>query len=170
MGRGVIGHDRAASRGVDLRDEFVADRDGASLDLADVRERGAALLRVDDEEVGRGARQLARVADLAAGLGVERRAVEHDLALVAGAQRVDRLAALEQRDDRAEVADLAVAEEVGLAVDLHAGGQVDAELARRLRLLALLLHRALETVHVDLETAFARDVGRQVGGEAVGVV
>ena len=53
-------------------------------DLAEVRERGAALLRVAHDEFRAGvAHELARVADLAAGFRVERRAIEDDFALVA---------------------------------------------------------------------------------------
>ena len=45
-----------------------------------------------------------------------------------------------------------------------------AELARGARALALRLHRLLEARLVDGEPALARDVGRQVHREAVGVV
>ena len=63
-----------------------------------------------------------------------------------------------------------VAQELRLAFDLDAGGEIDAELARGLRLLALHVHRALVAFHVDGEPALARDVGREIGREPVGVV
>jgi hypothetical protein len=44
------------------------------------------------------------------------------------------------------------------------------ELARSARAFALVVHRRVETRHVDLEAALARDVGGQVHRETVGVV
>ena len=75
-------------------------------------------------------------------------------------------AVLEQRDDAAFAADAFVAQELGLVFELHAAAQVDAELAGRLRLLALRFHRGLEARLIDGEAALARDVGREIDRES----
>ena len=80
----MVGHDGLAARRVHVRGEAVADLDRARGELADVRERGAAFLRVGDRELRTHVAELARVADLPAGLRIKRSAVEHDFAFVAG--------------------------------------------------------------------------------------
>ena len=166
----VVGHDGLAARHVHIRREAVAELDRARGQLAEVRKRGAAFLRVGDRELRAHVAELARVADLAAGLRIERSAVEHDFAFVAGVERLHCRAALEQRDDLADVGGGFVAEEVRLVFEANAARHVDAELARGLRLLALHFHRGFVAGVVDGQAALARDVGGEVDRKAVGVV
>src|SRR6185437_2563694 len=105
-----------------------------------MRMRGAALLRVFDDETHPRPRQLAGVADLAARLCVERRAIEHDFTLLASAQFLDGLPILQQRDDVALRVEPFVSLEQRARVDARAR-EVDLELASLLRPLALLFHR-----------------------------
>ena len=170
MRRRVIGLDGLAARGIHLRGKLVADLDETAADLAQMRVDGAALLRVRHRELRAHVAELTRIADLAAGLRVERRAIEDDFALLAGVQHLDFLAVLEQRDDLADIRHALVAEEAGLAFELDARGHVHLEVAAATRTFALALHGSLVAFHVDLEAALARDVGGEVGGEAVGVV
>ncbi len=96
--RAVIERGRLASLPVHLGLERVAEADRSLHQLADMRVRRAALLRVAHDEAHVTAAQLARIAHLAAGLGVERGAIEHHLALVAGLQCFDLPALLQQRE------------------------------------------------------------------------
>ena len=63
-----------------------------------------------------------------------------------------------------------VAEEIRLVFEADAARHVHAELAGRLRLLALHFHRGFVARVVDGQAALARDVRREVDREAVGVV
>ena len=75
--------------------------------------------------------QRARVADLAAAFGVERRVIENHLALPRprAATSTRSLSAQQARRPCRVSISVLVAAEIGLAVDRHAGAQIDAELA-----------------------------------------
>ena len=79
----MVGHHGLAARGIHVGGEFVADLDDAGVQLADMRVRGAALLRVRHLELGADVAELARITHLAAGLRIERCAIQHHFAFVA---------------------------------------------------------------------------------------
>ena len=131
---------------------------------------GLDLERIGNGEAGIAAFQQARVAHLAAGLGVEGRGVEHHHRVLAGRDRIDpRAVHIQRRDLGAGELQMVVALEARLRTFIgQAFGHL--ELAGGAGLLALVFHGGFEARHVDLDFAFAADVGREVDREAVGVV
>src|SRR5439155_3289694 len=167
----VIERRRLAARAVHPRRERIADTDTALLQAADVYMRGAVLLRVFHDEAHPGTGELARIAHLAARFGIERRLIEHHLAPLAGGERVDRGASLEQRHHAAGAPDPLVALELGARIERSAAAPIEVhELAGLLGTPPLLFHRRLEARQIDAEAAFACDVGRQVDREAVRII
>ncbi len=173
VGGRVVAHRARALVLVDLGGERVADVHLAGLDHAVVAEDvGLDLLRIldlEEGEAGAALRELAAIAHLSARLGVEGSLVEHHDAFLARSQALDRRALAIQRHDAPLLGKGVVAAETGLralVLELRPG----LEPRRRARAFLLRRHRALEGRHVDLEAALASDVGREVDGEAVGVV
>src|SRR4029077_1763198 len=151
--------------------ERVADANASLLEAPYVRVRGAALLRVLDNEAHPGAAELARIAPLAAGLGVERRAIEHHLALLTRGERLDGGVLLEQRHHSPRAAESLVAQELGARIERSAGALTDVdELTPLLGSAPLLLHRRLEARQIDGEATLACDGACQIPRECVGVV
>lgn len=130
--------------------------------------------RVIDLEAHTACGQHAGIADLSAGFGIERGLVEQDDSLIARFDGIDRAAVLEQCDHRqAGSFKLFVAEEFGrleLRDQVRRQRGATGELAGCTRSLALFFHSGFEAGHVHGESALARDVGREVHGESVGVV
>ena len=87
-----------------------------------------------------------------------------------GGEALGRFATAEQRYDRGRILQASVTRKVRLTLNLHIGGLLGTEVARGARTLTLGLHLAFEPLAVDVEFAFTRDVGGQIGREAVGVV
>src|SRR4029077_3888110 len=97
MGGAVIERSRLTAGAVYLSLERVPDTDTALRKLPEVRMRGAALLRILHDEAHRRGGELTRISHLTARLRVERRAIEHHLALLAGDERIDWRALLQDR-------------------------------------------------------------------------
>jgi len=104
-------------------------------------------------------------------LCVERRALENDGAFGVFVERLHGLPCrIEQQNDGRLGRERLVSQELRLALDFHAGGEVGAELARGLRLPPLHVHGALVALRVHGQAALTRDVGREIGREPVGIV
>src|SRR5262245_5700441 len=166
----VIEHRRTAQRRIDLCGHGVAHLDFALRDLADVRMSVADFLRVAHIETRVRGRQRALVAHLATRFGVERRAVEHHLARFARAQPLDFRTVPDQLADAGLVAEPFIARERGPALDTETIAQIDTELARGARTLALRRHRGFEALLVDRQAALARDIRGQVNWKAIRIV
>ena len=114
--------------------------------------------------------QQARVADLAARLRIERGGVQHDHGALAGLHFL-HLGAVHVQGGDLDVVQL----QLFIAFEARVGAFVaeafgHLELAGGASLVALAFHGDLEAGHVDLDFAFAADVGGQVNRETVGVV
>ena len=178
MGRGVVGAGRGAARVIDVEIDHLADLHRAALERADMEEEAVELLlRVLDGEAGAvRAGDDPAIADLAAGLGIERRLVDDDGAALAGLQRLDALAVLDQRHDLAGGGLGLVTEELGGAELLlqlepqRLGGGLAGARPGLPRLGALALHGRGEAFGIDADAARLQRILGQVEGKAVGVV
>ncbi len=107
-------------------------------------ELAGKFVRIAYRELRPSTGQSADIAHLSAGLGVERRAVGQHDRLVAGGDRLDRAAILQQRHDlQAGGIELVIAQELSRDQLRHQVGRqrrAAAELAGRARGLALLFH------------------------------
>src|SRR5690606_25713790 len=77
---------------------------------------------------------------------------------------------LQQRDDDRRIHMAFVAAERGLRFDARSAAKVDAEFAGRSRTFALRLHGGIKACLVDRESAFARDIRRQIDRKTVRIV
>src|SRR4029077_6888519 len=109
--------------------------------LPEVPTRGAALLRILHDEAHRRGGELTRISHLTTRLRVERRAIEHHLALLAGDERIDRRALLQDRPHAPGAAQALVAREQRVRVERGAVASIHTKLARFLRTAPLFLHR-----------------------------
>ena len=142
----------------------------------------AAASRVRDRKSNAVRSNHTGIANLAAGLRIEGRAIKHHVTRFRSSQALRwhrahpfgcATVVLPQSEDRLNVRlDLQrlVALELHLGVDLHALFGTRIESARLLRPLPLFLHGGFETLHVDVESALARDVGGQVRRKTESVV
>ena len=87
-----------------------------------------------------------------------------------GGEALGRFATAEQRYDRGRILQASVTRKVRLTLNLHIGGLLGTEVTRGARTLTLGLHLAFEPLAVDVEFAFTRDVGCQIGWKTEGVI
>ncbi len=171
VGRGVVAHGAGAARGCDPGHRLVSYPQPARLHRALVPEHhGLDLLGIFDRESAGHPGDLTAVPDLPPRFRVKRRAVEHHDARLAGPELLNLQAViLVERHDLALEGDCLVAVKFrGSTGVLDTGAQL--ELRGCARALALPLHCRLEAGVVHAHTTLARDVGREVDGEAERVV
>ena len=177
VGGRVVAANELATAVVNRGGHDLAQAELALVDHAHVRDQLVVVLGIVDADGAREGLQLAGVANLAAHLAVEGGLVQHDLHLVALDGVVHGLAVLHDGDHAAAAgAVLLVANELGLGNAVVEGGPDVVEGAPGVAIgalagaLLLLLHCLVEGVHVNLVAAVARNLAREVNGEAVGVV
>src|SRR5690348_7464239 len=168
--RAVIQRDRAPALAINRCIQSISNPDCSLRELADVRMRGATLLRVRNDEAHTNTGKHARVAHLSARLGVERRAIENHLAFLTLVQGINGLSALQQDDNMPLRLQAFIALEQSARINRSSSPQVDPKLACGLGALLLLLHRDVEAHLVDGEPALASDIGGQIGRESIGVI
>ena len=177
MRGGVVAGDERTAALVDFRVHVVVLANGARGDNARVRGKiRLGLGGVFDLDGAVLVEDGARVADLAAHLSVERRLVEDDGDLVALVCLVDDLPVDDEVDDARVAVVFSVADELGRAVRVE-DMRVDVAkalpglvVACRAGALALSGHLLVKAVLVHVDAALCADLGRELVGEAIGVV
>ena len=168
VGGGMVPLDGGAAIHVNLGFCRFAAGHAAFDDVAEVQEGITLFLRVCDGEDAVCGADGAGVADLSAGFAVERGAVKDDNALFAAEQAVDRCAVGEDLHDLRGAVVVFVTLKGGFAADIKFLRGV--EFTSGFGALALRRHFPLKAVAVEFDAEFARHVGGEVVGEAVGVI
>src|SRR5579859_4201520 len=150
---------------VHARFERIPHSNLALRNASDMRVRSTSLLRIDDNKVDTGTRELSRVANLTTRFSIERRPVENDFAFLTGAQLGNCCAPLQQGNNLAFGLESFVSPEQCPGVDGSSTAQINAELARFLRALTLLVHCRVESRLIDREATLARNVRSEVRGK-----
>ena len=167
----MIALDFGAPFRIDAAHNRIADSQRAAFDFRFVSPNvGADFLRVGDFRARVFGFDDSAVSDLSARFGVKGRAVENQKRLLARARLFARLVADKKRGDFRFALGRIVADELGRRAFENDDFLPDIKFRRRARALALRLHAFVKRGFVDLEPAFARDVGGQIERESVSVV
>ena len=161
--RGRVITDRvAADLGIDVRTDGVTNAERALVQAAMMAEHVRLhFQRISDVEYGRACFEHADVASLAARFRIKRRRIKHHDRGLASANAIDRRAFDIQRDHFGLLRQGVIADEFRfLAVVLDTGGHLEFTGGARLRLLPL--HRGFKAGFIELDLAFAANIGRQV--------
>ena len=168
VGGGMVPLDGGTAVHVDLGFCRFAAGHAAFDNVAEMQEGIALFLRVCDGKDAVCGADGAGVADLSAGFAVERGAVKDDNAVFAAEQAVDRCAVGEDLHDLRGAVVVFVTFKGGFTTDIKFLRGV--EFASGFGALALRRHFPLKAVAVEFDAEFARHVGGEVVGEAVGVI
>ena len=171
MGGRVVERGGRAPLDIDRRRHAVANAELTLRDPSQMADDPLTLfLGIGHRELAHLPGQGAAVAQLAAGLGVKGREIEDHQPVLARIQGVAGLTAVVNRHHGGALAQVIVTAELGLTLEVDGHILADAELTGGSGAPLLFVHGTLETRQVDAQTTLAGDVGRQVHGEAVGIV
>ena len=168
--RGVVQADTLAASLIHICLYGVADLQRTAIQFTNMTNCLTVFLCIADLEGETGALQLAFIPHLAAGFSVERRLVEDHYGFLTGVHRIYRFTIDKQGSHFAVQFQAVIAFKLRGAVNADHRVVVRAKTAGFARATALLFHCGFKAGFVNLDVAFAANVGGQVNRETVGIV